>query len=86
MRMPEPYYCSPSSITSTWGNTRQRSCSSGSLASSSWSVCWPSEAGFFLHMVQGKAGTSSAGVLVTNNGAALLTLAILFLVYLIIVG
>jgi hypothetical protein len=42
--------------------------------------------GFFLHMVQGKAGTSSAGVLVTNIGAALLTLAILFLVYLIIVG
>jgi hypothetical protein len=37
-------------------------------------------------MVQGKAGTNSAGVLVTNIGAALLTLAILFLVYLIIVG
>ena len=42
--------------------------------------------GFFLHMVQGEAGSSSAGVLVTNIGAALLTLAILFLVYLIIVG
>jgi len=42
--------------------------------------------GFFLHMVQGEAGSSSAGVLVTNIGAALLTLAILFLGYLIIVG
>jgi hypothetical protein len=42
--------------------------------------------GFFLHMVQGEPGSSSAGVLVTNIGAALLTLAILFLVYLIIVG
>ncbi len=37
-RMPEHYYCSPSSITSTWGNTRQRSCSSGSLAASPWLV------------------------------------------------
>ncbi len=42
--------------------------------------------GFFLHMVQGEPGSSSAGVLVTNIGAALLTLAILFLVYLIMVG
>ena len=42
--------------------------------------------GFFLHMVQGEPGRSSAGVLVTNIGAALLALAILFLVYLIIVG
>ena len=42
--------------------------------------------GFFLHMAQGKASTSSAGVLVTDLGAVLLTLAILFLVYLIIVG
>jgi len=42
--------------------------------------------GFFLHMAQGKPGHVSAGILVTNIGAALLALAVLFLGYVIIVG
>ena len=42
--------------------------------------------GFFLHMAQGKSGHGSAGILVTNIGAALLALAVLFLGYVIIVG
>jgi hypothetical protein len=41
--------------------------------------------GFFLHMVAGETGRSSAGVLVTNIGNVLLAVALLFLVYLIIV-
>lgn len=42
--------------------------------------------GFFLHMAQGKPGHGSAGVLLTNVGATLLGLAVLFLVYLMIAG
>jgi hypothetical protein len=47
---------------------------------------WAISGGFFLHMAQGKSGHGLADILVTNIGAALLALAVLFLGYVIIVG